>query len=125
MLPADEKELGEAMGKLRNFARGETSIAGPDRYHLPSRRYTRPDDYIAFSPIDPPSGLTEQKFEGGSLSEPQQEAMGLLGDRYRLDKFLARDIGASIGLPVATTTSDIARGYDNRVRKRTGVGWDW
>jgi len=68
--------------------------------------------------------MTEQKFEGGTLSEGQQEAMNLLGDRFRLDRFLARDLGAGAGLAVANGASDIARAYDKQARNRS-QNWDW
>jgi hypothetical protein len=86
---------------------------------------TYPDGRISASPFAPITELSEQKFERGRVSYRQQEAMDELQERYRLDGYLARDIGASLGLPAADTASDVARGYDSRLRKRMDIGWDW
>ena len=114
------------MGRVRTLTRGQSTRVGPpQRYYLSNGKYTYPDGDVAPSPVEPFSMISEQKFEGGTLSLRQQEAMNELLNRFRLDGYLARDIGASMGLPLADTASDIARGYDARVRKREGVGWDW
>jgi DNA-directed RNA polymerase specialized sigma24 family protein len=56
-----------------------------------------PDGYIA---IDGQPGLFESKFNSGRLSRRQEQAMQQLGDRYRLDSFLSRDIAALTGIPL-------------------------
>lgn len=98
LLPAQKGRLGEAMGRLRSRANGEVPLPGGRRVQVNGGpRYTVLDQETR-------SGLmSEQKF-GRSvrrLSPNQQAALAQFGDRYRVDHFLPRDVGAAVAYPFA------------------------
>lgn len=89
-------DLGEDLSRVRTWARGDQTLAGPkSRQYLEGRKYTFPDQRTA-------SGeLVESKFgRSADLSKRQREAHAQL-DNYRVDAWLPRDIGAGFGLTAA------------------------
>lgn len=93
---ARKGKLGEDLGRIRSIANGEKPLPGQQRYYPNGgRRYTVVDQMTE-------GGLrTEQKF-GRSVRElrpMQQAAYDELGDGYRVDHFLPRDVGVAIAYP--------------------------
>lgn len=89
-------KLGEALGRIRTRVNGETP--------RPGGRYVPVNGGPRRTVLDQEttSGLmSEQKFGRSvrKLRPNQQAAYEEFGDRYRVDHFLPRDIGAAIALP--------------------------
>lgn len=90
----DKGELGEAMGRVRTMANFRRPVPGGTRVPLNSRRVTVLDEG------HPNAWMSEQKFgPRARLSRNQMEAYNQFGDRYRVDHFLPRDIGAVAAYP--------------------------
>lgn len=92
----EKGELGETLGRVRTLANGERPLPGGRHVEVNGGpRYTVLDQETA-------SGLmSEQKF-GRSirrLRPNQLTAYNQFGDRYRVDHFLPRDIGAAAAYP--------------------------
>ncbi len=85
------------MGRVRTMANGRMPVAGGARVKLDrSGRITVLDEgsYLG--------QMSEQKFgPSARLSRNQVEAYNEFGDRYRVDHFLPRDVGAIIGYPLS------------------------
>jgi hypothetical protein len=96
-LPIAKKgKLGEDLGQIRSIANGERPLPGQPRYYPNNgRRYTVVDHMTE-------GGLrTEQKFGRSvrKLRPAQQAAYDELGDGYRVDHFLPRDVGVAVAYP--------------------------
>lgn len=92
---AAKGELGETLGRVRTLANGEKPLPGGQRVRVNGGpRYTVLDQRTA-------SGLmSEQKFgPRARLSPNQRAAYNEFGDRYRVDHFLPRDVGAVVAYP--------------------------
>lgn len=92
---AAKGELGETLGRARTLANGERPLPGGRKVGVNrGPRYTVLDQETA-------SGLmSEQKFgPRARLSRNQMAAYNEFGDRYRVDHFLPRDIGAAVAYP--------------------------
>lgn len=92
---AAKGELGETLGRVRTLANGERPLPGGRHVEVNGGpRYTVLDQ-------ETPSGLmSEQKFgPGARLSRNQMAAYNEFGDRYRVDHFLPRDVGAVVAYP--------------------------
>jgi hypothetical protein len=93
---AEKGALGEALGRARTRLNGDTPIYGPKRRFYFNEEKTGPYTYL-----DHPTRReikTEQKFGPKAKLRPNQRlAYNLLGDRYRIDHFLPRDIGSIVG----------------------------
>ena len=95
---------------------------------LPGGKKTRPDGYEVGwfeKPAPDDLDIVDAKFMDGGLTPNQQEAMRLLGPRYRLDKFLPRDVGVAVGLPAANLTSTEVRDITDRATRRKEVSYWW
>ena len=92
---ADKGELGEAMGRVRTMANGRAPIAGGERVKLDSGKITVLDEGSSGGQ------MSEQKFGRSirNLRPNQREAYNQFGDRYRVDHFLPRDVGAIVAYP--------------------------
>src|SRR5205814_1222479 len=89
---------GEALGTVRTMWRGEAPVpTNGMAYHLINGGYTFPDGaYMKRGRL----GLSEQKMDGGMISQRQRQAYEELGpDLYRIDSFNSRDLGTAIVLP--------------------------
>jgi hypothetical protein len=92
----EKGKLGETLGRVRTLANGEKP--------LPGGRHVKVDGGPRYTILDQEtkSGLmSEQKFGRGvrRLSRNQQKAYNQFGDRYRVDHFLPRDVGAIVAYP--------------------------
>lgn len=98
-LPIAEKgKLGEGLGKIRSVANGERPA--------PGRGYYYPNNGTQYTVLDHATKkglITEQKFGRSirKLRPAQQAAYEQLGDGYRVDHFLPRDVGALVAYPAA------------------------
>lgn len=93
---ADKGKLGEAMGRVRTMANGREPIAGGERVRLDgSGKITVLDEGSSVGQ------MSEQKFGRSirNLRPNQREAYNQFGDRYRVDHFLPRDVGAFVAYP--------------------------
>jgi hypothetical protein len=99
-------DLGEALGRVRTYADGDIPLPQGKRLYVNGGpRYSVPDHFTA-------SGLaTEQKFGASirGLSPNQQAAYSQLGDQYRVDHFLPRDVGAAAAYPFGLLGYQLAR----------------
>lgn len=87
-------EWGEAIGRVRTMANFRKPVPGGTRVKLDSRKVTVLDEG------HPEAWMSEQKFgPRARLSRNQMEAYNQFGDRYRVDHFLPRDIGAAAAYP--------------------------
>lgn len=107
-LPSKQKgKLGEAMGVGRSLINGEIPYKFQNDFELEyipkyrnRFRYTRVD-HKTLSDL-----RTEQKFGKSHLTPNQLEALRVLGDRYRVDHFWPRDVGAVAAYPLAVTSAN-------------------
>lgn len=91
---AAKGELGETMGRVRTMANFRKPLPKGKRVDLESGRVTVLDEG------HPDTLMSEQKFgPGARLSRSQMDAYNQFGDRYRVDHFLPRDIGAAAAYP--------------------------
>jgi len=84
------------MGRVRTMASGREPIAGGERVKLDgSGKITVLDERASVGQ------MSEQKFGRSirNLRPNQREAYNQFGDRYRVDHFLPRDIGAIAAYP--------------------------
>lgn len=91
---AAKGEMGEAMGRVRTMANFRKPVPGGTPVPLKSNRVTILDEG------HPEAWMSEQKFgPRARLSRNQLEAYNQFGDRYRVDHFLPRDVGAVVAYP--------------------------
>lgn len=91
----EKGNLGDALGRVRTIANFRKPVPGGERVKLKNRKVTVLDEGISTGQ------MSEQKFGGGvrRLSPNQLEAYNQFGDRYRVDHFLPRDVGAVVAYP--------------------------
>jgi hypothetical protein len=95
LTPVAKGELGELAGRVRTMANFRKPVPGGARVKLRSGKVTVLDEG------DPAAWMSEQKFgtKVRDLSRNQTEAFNQFGDRYRVDHFLPRDVGAIVAYP--------------------------
>lgn len=106
----EKGKLGEALGRLRTRANGDVPIPGGRAPVNGGPRYTVTDHNTR-------KGLmTEQKFGSSirKLRPNQQAAFQEFGDRYRVDHFLPRDVGAALAYPFGLLGYELGLGHDER-----------
>jgi hypothetical protein len=88
-------DLGDFAGRVRTRANFRDPVPGGKRVKLKSGKITVLDEG------DPETWMSEQKFgtRVRDLSPNQNEAYNQFGDRYRVDHFLPRDVGAVVAYP--------------------------
>lgn len=98
---AAKEELGEAFSRLRTWARGDETAAGPkSREYLDRGGWTVPDQRSYRGSL--PRDIVESKFgRSAVLSKRQRQAYEQPLPNYRVDHTLPRDIGVALGFPAA------------------------
>jgi hypothetical protein len=90
-------QLGELLGEARTLANGEIPVARQQRVPVNGGPKTTAVDHLTNS-----GRMTEQKFgPSARLSQNQKAAYAEYGDRYRVDHFLPRDVGAVVAYPLS------------------------
>lgn len=93
--PVAKGDLGDFAGRVRTTANFRKPVPGGERVRLKSGKVTVLDEGASTG------WMSEQKFGDGvrRLSPNQLEAYNQFGDRYRVDHFLPRDVGAVVAYP--------------------------
>ncbi|WP_293681429.1 hypothetical protein [uncultured Phenylobacterium sp.] len=93
--PVAKGDLGDFAGRVRTRANFRDPVPGGARVKLKSGKVTVLDEG------NPEAWMSEQKFgtRVRDLSSNQNEAYNQFGDRYRVDHFLPRDVGAVVAYP--------------------------
>jgi hypothetical protein len=93
--PVAKGDLGDFAGRVRTRVNFREPVPGGARVKLKSGKTTILDEG------DPQAWMSEQKFGAKvrDLSRNQNEAYNQFGDRYRVDHFLPRDVGAVVAYP--------------------------
>jgi hypothetical protein len=95
-----KERIGEDFSRLRTWARGDQTAAGPKRReYLAGGGWTVPDQRTNRGLVE--SDIVESKFgRAAQLSKRQRQAYAALPN-YRVDHTLPRDVGVVFGLPAA------------------------
>lgn len=93
--PVAKGELGDLGGRVRTMANFRKPLPGGEWVKLDNGKVTVLDEGISTGK------MSEQKFGRGvrGLSPNQLQAYNQFGDRYRVDHFLPRDVGAVVAYP--------------------------